>query len=72
MYSQEADVDLEGLDWIVCHSGADIWHGQQDGQWEADDHWESLIDFRQAACLHTLFTHQVSCSSMRALSLQYM
>ena len=46
--SQEADVDLDGLDWIVCHSGADIWHGQQDGQWEADDHWEQLIDFRHA------------------------
>ncbi|KAA6420901.1 MAG: Sucrose-phosphate synthase [Trebouxia sp. A1-2] len=44
----EADVDLDGLDWIVCHSGADIWHGQQDGQWEADDHWEQLIDFRHA------------------------
>lgn len=42
----EAEVDLDGLDWIVCHSGADIWHGQQDGQWEADDHWEQLIDFR--------------------------
>ena len=43
---QEADVDLDGLDWIVCHSGADIWHGQQDGQWDADDQWEQLIDFR--------------------------
>ncbi|KAL3157983.1 hypothetical protein ABBQ32_012382 [Trebouxia sp. C0010 RCD-2024] len=42
----EADVDLDGLDWIVCHSGADIWHGQQDGQWDADDQWEQLIDFR--------------------------
>ncbi len=46
---QEVDVDLDGLDWIVCHSGADIWHGQQDGQWEADDQWEQLIDFRHAA-----------------------
>ena len=46
---QDADVDLEGLDWIVCHSGADIWHGQQDGQWNADDQWEQLIDFRSAA-----------------------
>lgn len=43
---QEADVDLDGLDWIVCHSGADIWHGQQDGQWDADEQWEELIDFR--------------------------
>lgn len=46
LFLQEADVDLDGLDWIVCHSGADIWHGQQDGQWDADDQWEELIDFR--------------------------
>lgn len=43
---QEADVDLDGLDWIVCHSGADIWHGQQSAEWDADDQWEQLIDFR--------------------------
>lgn len=46
---QEADVDLDGLDWIVCHSGADIWHAQQDGEWDADDQWEELIDFRYLA-----------------------
>ena len=46
--AQEADVDLDGLDWIVCHSGADIWHAQQDGQWNADEPWEQLIDFRYA------------------------
>ena len=46
---QEADVDLDGLDWIVCHSGADIWHCQTDGEWVADEQWENLIDFRQAS-----------------------
>lgn len=39
-------MDLDGLDWIVCHSGADIWHAQSDGEWNADDQWENLIDFR--------------------------
>lgn len=63
---QEADVDLDGLDWIVCHSGADIWHGQQDGQWEADDHWEQLIDFRHAhapSCTHTVLRTIASMAS---------
>ena len=43
---QEVDVDLDGLDWIVCHSGADIWHAQTDGEWNADEQWENLVDFR--------------------------
>ena len=43
-------MDLDGLDWIVCHSGGDIWHGHQDGTWDADDQWEQLIDYRSAAC----------------------
>jgi len=45
-YTQEADIDLEGLHWIVCHSGADIWHAQSDGEWNSDEQWENLIDFR--------------------------
>lgn len=65
LFLQEADVDLDGLDWIVCHSGADIWHGQQDGQWDADDQWEELIDFRYlttavTAAFQTMF-HVVLC-----------
>lgn len=39
-------MDLNGLDWIVCHSGADIWHAQSDGEWHSDEQWENLIDFR--------------------------
>ena len=70
---QEADVDLDGLDWIVCHSGADIWHGQQDGQWEADDHWEQLIDFRHAlplSCAHSALKIIASMSVDAAPELQ--
>ena len=48
VHLQEVDVELEGLDWIVCHSGADIWHAQSDGEWNSDEQWENLIDFRCA------------------------
>ncbi len=67
---QEADVDLDGLDWIVCHSGADIWHGQQDGQWEADEHWEQLIDFRHALPLSCTHSGLKTIASMAAGSRQ--
>lgn len=43
-------MELDGLDWIVCHSGADIWHCGPDGEWAADEQWENLIDFRHADC----------------------
>jgi len=39
------------IDWVVCHSGADIWHAhpQPDGKsidWKADEQWERHIDWR--------------------------
>lgn len=43
---------MEQLDWIVCNSGADIWHNFRDGQdegkagWHADESWEEHINFR--------------------------
>ncbi len=57
----------------MCHSGADIWHGQQDGQWEADDHWEQLIDFRHAhplSCTHSALKTIASMSLDAAHRLQ--
>ena len=60
---QEVDIELEGLDWIVCHSGADIWHAQSDGEWNSDEQWENLIDFR-CSC-HTILL-QISCFMLYA------
>lgn len=51
-------MDLDGLDWIVCHSGADIWHAQSDGEWNADDQWENLIDFRYTSWLFAFCLQQ--------------
>ena len=72
---QEVDVDLDGLDWIVCHSGADIWHAQTDGEWNADEQWENLVDFRctSRSLVHSDFLIAVkmpaSCTSLLFMSI---
>lgn len=48
---QEAEVPLQELDWMVCNSGADIWHLLQskDGKartWSSDEQWDIHITFR--------------------------
>ena len=44
---------MQELDWLVCSSGADIWHATAAGDaggvaWSADERWEAHIDFRRA------------------------
>ena len=52
--AQAQDVPVQELDWLVCSSGADIWHATAAGDaggvaWSADERWEAHIDFRRAA-----------------------
>lgn len=47
-------MSLEGIDWVLCHGGADIWHAMPDRDsgrmaWETDEQWERHIDWR---CAH--------------------
>ena len=49
--AQSLKVSPADIDWVVCHSGADIWHAhpQPDGKsidWKADEQWERHIDWR--------------------------
>ena len=42
---------MDWVDWIVCNSGADIWHNFRDeasdkAGWHADEAWEDHINFR--------------------------
>ena len=51
--AQAQDVPAQELDWLVCNSGADIWHATAAGDaggvaWSADERWEDHIDFRRA------------------------
>jgi hypothetical protein len=51
--AQAHDVPAQELDWLVCNSGADIWHATAAGDaggvaWSADERWEHHIDFRRA------------------------
>ena len=39
----EYRVDMSKIEFIICNSGADIWT-QCEGQWDANDEYESLID----------------------------
>ena len=48
---QEAGFNSEPLDWIICNSGADIWHALNkedatEATWDADEHWEDHIAYR--------------------------
>ena len=49
---QTGGLEMEHVDWIVCNSGADIWHNFRDGAaegkagWHADESWEEHINFR--------------------------
>ncbi len=50
--AQAHDVPAQELDWLVCNSGADIWHATAAGDaggvaWSADERWEHHIDFRR-------------------------
>ena len=59
--AQSLKVSPADIDWVICNSGADIWHAhpQPDGKsidWKADEQWERHIDWRCAskwpACLY--------------------
>ena len=51
---------MEHVDWIVCNSGADIWHNFREAQdktgWHADEAWEEHINFR---CLLQCFPRHI-------------
>ncbi|KAL6771420.1 hypothetical protein ACKKBG_A26295 [Auxenochlorella protothecoides x Auxenochlorella symbiontica] len=42
---QREGVDLESIDFMVCNSGADTWHRADNGEWDADEGYQSLIEF---------------------------
>jgi hypothetical protein len=49
--AQSLKVSPADIDWVICNSGADIWHAhpQPDGKsidWKADEQWERHIDWR--------------------------
>ena len=54
---QAQKVPLQELDWLVCNSGADIWHATAAGgdaskvAWSADERWEDHIDFRHVVAV---------------------
>ena len=69
---QEGGLPMDGVDWVVCNSGADIWHNFRDGTsekagWHADEAWEDHINFRcrpgfcAAHAASVSFLHQMRC-----------
>ncbi|RMZ52913.1 hypothetical protein APUTEX25_001032, partial [Auxenochlorella protothecoides] len=42
---QREGVDLESIDFMVCNSGADTWHRADNGEWDADEGYQALIEF---------------------------
>ena len=45
---------MERVDWVVCHSGADIWQAKGYGKettFDSDENYEELLDFRWAPAL---------------------
>lgn len=45
--TQKEGVDIDEVDWVVAHGGADIRHASAEGgSWTADDAWEEHIDWR--------------------------
>ena len=62
---------MDQVDWVVCNSGADIWHNIRDGSsdkagWHADEAWEEHINFRRVhACTHPpMLGHCAVCMCM--------
>lgn len=41
----DRDFDPGALDFMVCNAGADVWFQNQGGRWDADEGYESLIEF---------------------------
>lgn len=39
------DLDLKLIDFMICNAGADAWHRRGDGEWDADEAYQSTIEF---------------------------
>lgn len=68
---QEGGFDSEPFDWIICNSGADIWHALNRAKhgeaiWDADEEWENHIQYRQGIWLIIYLICEVFRSTKRA------
>jgi sucrose-phosphate synthase len=54
-------IDVDDLDFMVCNSGADVWLRHDVHRWEADESYESLIDFHwDRVALHRMLKKIIS------------
>ncbi len=54
-------VNVEDLDFMVCNSGADVWLRHDANRWEADETYESLIEFHwDRVALHRMLKKIIS------------
>jgi len=55
------EIDVDDLDFMVCNSGADVWFRHDINRWEADETYESLIDFHwDRIALHRMLKKIIS------------
>ncbi|KAH7619458.1 putative sucrose-phosphate synthase 1 [Nannochloris sp. 'desiccata'] len=54
-------IDVDNLDFMVCNSGADAWLRHDSRRWEADEAYESLIEFHwDRVALHRMLKKIIS------------
>jgi sucrose-phosphate synthase len=54
-------IDIDDLDFMVCNSGADVWLRHDTNRWEADEAYESLIEFHwDRVALHRMLKKIIS------------
>lgn len=41
----DSSIDVSSVDFIVCNAGADVWLRHRNGDWDADEGYEDLIEF---------------------------
>jgi hypothetical protein len=65
---EAAGVPMERVDWVVCHSGADIWHAKGYGKettFSSDENYEEILDFRwDRVSLQRLLTKLVTAPTL--------
>ncbi|PSC69593.1 Sucrose-phosphate synthase [Micractinium conductrix] len=56
-----AGINRGEFDFMVCNSGADVWHQYADGRWDADEAYEGQIGFEwDRVVLHRMLTKIIS------------
>lgn len=58
---EAAGIERKEFDFMVCNSGADVWHQWQDGHWDSDEMYEGQIGYEwDRVALHRMLTKIIS------------